>query len=167
MGSQGESQKEELRGAQRPPHATPIPQYAQVGLWPKKAEGLVWEFTVLSGRTGRWVWVSHFPARVTSFPSDHCWPEGSNGIPGRTSDHSPVIQTYSQGCKLQLSLSTGRVLKSQCMPWTSSPLPSSTHSTLRYLEPSPQVLVHCQRQTKQVLVWEKNRVIIISCCYYI
>lgn len=32
---------------------------------------------------------------------------------GLTSDHSPVIQTYSQGGKLQLSISEGRLLASQ------------------------------------------------------
>lgn len=69
--------------------------------------------------------------------------------PGRTSDHSPVIQMYSQGCKLQLSRSAGRLLGSQCPPCTSPPLSSSTHSTLRYLVPSPQVLVHCRRQAKR------------------
>lgn len=40
MGSQGESQEEELRGAQRPPHAIPIPNLHRWNSGPRRLRDL-------------------------------------------------------------------------------------------------------------------------------
>lgn len=62
-----------------------------------------------------------------------------------TSDHSPVIQMYSQGGSPQLSISRGRLLASQ---WAllCTCLLSSTQNTLRYRTASPHVFKHCLQE---------------------
>lgn len=65
---------------------------------------------------------------------------------GLTSDHSPVIQMYSQGGSAQLCTSGGRSLGSQ-RPLLCGCSSSSTHNTSRNRDASPHVFVHCVRQT--------------------
>lgn len=65
---------------------------------------------------------------------------------GLTSDHSPVIQMYSQGGSPQLSTSAGRLLGSQ-WPLLCSCSFSSTQNTLRNRDASPHVFVHCVQET--------------------
>lgn len=146
-------------------HLMHLPQFAHMGLWPRRLSVLPEnsQFSAAELAGG-----SQSPAFL---PSSFCFPQaivdpkaGTEALV-HTSDHSPVIQTYSQGCKLQLSRSAGRLLMSQCPAWTSPLLFSSKHTTLRYLEPSPQVLVHCERQTKQVMMWKNSRIIVSY--YYI
>lgn len=83
---------------------------------------------------------------------------------GLTSDHSPVIQMYSQGGSPQLSTSAGRSLASQ---WAllCSRLFSSTQNTLRSRDASPHVFVHCvqnKRQLRQPLRDSRERIHIQS-----
>lgn len=65
---------------------------------------------------------------------------------GLTSDHSPVIQMYSQGGSAQLCTSGGRLLASQWLLLCSCSF-SSTQNTSRNRDASPHVFVHCVQQT--------------------
>ena len=70
-----------------------------------------------AGGTGGWVPVSPVPTqRSLCCLQAVAVLKAVTESPGHTSDHSPVIQTYSQGCKLQLSRSAGRLLVSQRRP---------------------------------------------------
>lgn len=74
------------------------------GLQPRKAEGLILGLPVLQERTSRWVCISPILALISLPPLGHCCLKAVPEPPNHTSSHSPVIQTYSQGCRLQLSV---------------------------------------------------------------